>query len=256
MKTIVFDIDGTLLTTNGVLSPSTRRALSVTSSKGNRVILATGRNPVQLEPLIRDLHVSDYITLNGGYVMSENQLIHSESFSKEEVIALLRLAKTCGHDIVFATPKRYIASSRSEKVKRLFSRVEIVTCEEMDQVEPNWFYLVHQVILFVTKQEEELYKELKNFTHSYRFHPETIDLLPKQTSKLDAVKRICERLGVEQDDVIAFGNGVNDIELLRWANVGVAMGNSPEEVKMAGNIITETNDREGIYIAMQQLGLI
>ena len=86
-----------------------------------------------------------------------------------------------------------------------------------------------------------------------RTHPHFFETLPAEASKGEAVRRLCARLGVEQRDVLAFGDSENDVDLLRWAGLGVAMAHAPSHVRLVAAQVTAGNDEDGVALALEDL---
>jgi Cof subfamily protein (haloacid dehalogenase superfamily) len=89
-----------------------------------------------------------------------------------------------------------------------------------------------------------------------RWHPECVDMIPKNGSKAVTLLKLAEQLGIKQENVIAFGDGMNDREMLKEVGLGIAMGNSSDEVKRQADMVTASNEQDGIWQALVKLKLI
>lgn len=120
---------------------------------------------------------------------------------------------------------------------------------------------------FVEKQD--VYQALAFFDHSYdqqfsaydrirfvRWHENSVDVVPHDGSKAVTIMNLANRVGIAPEDVISFGDGQNDREMLRMSGIGVAMGNAVPEVQAEAKMVTDTNDQDGIWKALKELALI
>ena len=114
---------------------------------------------------------------------------------------------------------------------------------------------LYQTLLYVNDQEEKDYQRYTDFRF-VRWHPNCVDVLPQGGSKAAGIQKFIERAGFELKDVYAFGDGLNDIEMLQTVGTGVAMGNAEEELLKYADLVTARVDEDGIYKGLVTLGLI
>jgi Cof subfamily protein (haloacid dehalogenase superfamily) len=115
---------------------------------------------------------------------------------------------------------------------------------------------IYQSLLFCQEQEEKIYfNDFPNFNF-IRWHPYSVDILPQGGSKAAGIKKMIERLGFDLEDVFAFGDGLNDLEMLHAVGTGVAMGNSVPEAKEEADLITTDVSEDGIWNGLKELQLI
>jgi Cof subfamily protein (haloacid dehalogenase superfamily) len=89
-----------------------------------------------------------------------------------------------------------------------------------------------------------------------RWHENSVDIIPNPGSKAQTILALAKKVGIKPENIVTFGDGNNDIEMLNLAGTGVAMGNAANHVKDAANLVTDTNDQDGIYKALRQLELV
>lgn len=255
-KLFVFDIDGTLLDDNKNLPASTKEAVK-TLMKNHEVAIATGRNRTMAMDVIKELDISNYIVCNGAAAYYQNDTIFTNSLNKEELDQLIKMADANGHQMIYETVDHLRRRSR-EPNNRMVEGMHHVgfPVPDFDKEYYKDQSLV-QCLLFYTREEAELY-ENKGFKHFrfVRWHEKGVDVLPADGSKYETITHLARHIGIDNDNVIAFGDGFNDIEMIRHVGLGVAMGNAEEEVKKVANMVTATNGEHGIYSALKRLEFI
>jgi len=115
---------------------------------------------------------------------------------------------------------------------------------------------LYQTLMFCPEEEERQYTSDYSHFGFIRWHPYSVDVIPKGGSKAEGIKKMIDRLGFKLEDVYAFGDGLNDIEMLQAAGTGVAMGNAVPEVKQHANMTTKSVEEDGIWYGLKELELI
>lgn len=252
IKAAFFDIDGTLLSfkTHRV-SEGTVRAFSTLHAHGVRTFISSGRPMI----LIPEMPVSfdAYITMNGGLVFtSEGKVLLSNPIPREDSERWLDFAKE--HQLctmVFTKDKMMVAQVNPIGLKIReqleFQMPPVVDIDDMRG---------HEAYQLIAIMPGEMDKEVGNMlTHCRlpRWHPAFTDIVAQGNSKAAGMEAICRHYGISQGETLAFGDGGNDIEMLQWAGIGVAMGNAADEVKAAADMVTMDVDNEGIENAINKL---
>ena len=254
-KIVFFDIDGTLLDHKKNLPASTKRSIKTLQDNGVYVAIATGRAPFMFENLREELNIDSFISFNGQYVVFENEIIHKNPLSKQELKPLIDFSERNNHSLVFMNDRAMKANVvHDSAIDKSLGSLEF-THPECDK----FFYEnkdIYQVLLFCEQYEEEIYKVKYPHYHFIRWHECCLDIIPNGGSKAEGIKKMIERLGFEMKDVYAFGDGLNDIEMLETVGNGVAMGNGHELAKKAAAYETRSVDEDGIFEGLKKLGLI
>jgi Cof subfamily protein (haloacid dehalogenase superfamily) len=254
-KIVFFDIDGTLLDHDKNLPLSTKRALQELKNNGVFVAIATGRAPFMFESLREELDIDSFVSFNGQYVVFENQVIYQNPLDTTELSLFLKETRKNNHPLVFLTEKTMKASvDYHPYIEESLATLKFPHPEEDEQ-----FYEsrnIYQSLLFCEQQKEQYYRnEYPSFSF-IRWHPYSVDVLPSGGSKAEGIKKMIERLNFKLEDVYAFGDGLNDIEMLNAVGTGVAMGNGTDEAKRHANVITTDVDNNGIWNGLKELKLI
>lgn len=265
IKAAFFDIDGTLLSfeTHRV-SKGTIRAFERLHKAGVRTFLSTGRPKV----LIPEMPVSfeGMITMNGGLVIVNEELrikneelagaqrstLLSNPIRDEELQCWLDLAKErhlC--TMVFTKDNMFLAQPNEVGLK-LRNQLEF----EMPPVVPidaMRSETVYQIIAIMPGEMDTEVAALLPHCRLPRWHPYFTDIVAHDNSKARGMEAICRHFGIRQEEALAFGDGANDIEMLEWAGIGVAMGNADESVKKHADRVTTDVDHEGIETAVNEI---
>ncbi|WP_153126510.1 Cof-type HAD-IIB family hydrolase [Peribacillus tepidiphilus] len=254
-KIVFFDIDGTLLDHDKKLPQSTKNAIKKLQENGVYVAIATGRAPFMFEELREELDISSYVSFNGQYVVFEGQVIYKKPLLTSNIERLLSHSAEHQVPLVFLNEKSMKASVPFHK------RIEEgMGSLKMSHPEHDYEFFnnndIYQVLLFCNRDEEHLFLENYPEFRFIRWHENCLDVLPDGGSKAAGILKLIEKAGFKIDDVFAFGDGLNDIEMIKTVGTGVAMGNAVEELKKHADLVTTPVDEDGIYNGLKKLKLI
>ena len=249
-KIIFFDIDGTLVSFKTHNIPqSTLDAVHRIREKGVKVWIATGR-PV---PFINNLGTLEYdgiMSVNGGHcLMADGTVIFSTPVCKEDVKRMTEEQEKTGMAVVYAGNKEAVLTAPKgipSAVKEVFNLLDIplpplCPCTQALDME------VMQVIAFFPKsQSQHVMNDILKQCNETRWHPDFADCVAAGTDKATGIDAIISHYGFDISETMAFGDGGNDITMLRHAATGIAMGNADNNVKAAADIVTSSVDEDGI----------
>jgi Cof subfamily protein (haloacid dehalogenase superfamily) len=254
-KIVFFDIDGTLLDHEKKLPVSTKEAIKLLRQNGVFVAIATGRAPFMFDGLRRELEIDSFVSFNGQFVVYENVAIYENPLKEDELGRFLKHTKKNNHPLVFMNEKTMKATVEHHP----FIEKSIGSLKLPHPQEDATFYVnrnMYQTLLFCEDQHEILYaKEFPHFDF-IRWHRYSVDVLPRGGSKAAGINKMIERLGFDIKDVYAFGDGLNDLEMLKFVGTSVAMGNGVAEAKEKADFITSDVSENGIWNGLKELQLI
>lgn len=254
-KFLFFDVDGTLYNSNKQLPQSAKEAIFKARENGHEIAIATGRAPFMIQNLLDELQIDTFVTFNGQYVVYKGNVIFTDQIPNEMLQKILNYGEKNEHPFVFINDVEMIATapnytSISESLATLHYPYPVINAS---------YYLqrpVYQTLLFAKQHEQEQYeKEFPN-VQFIRWHEYSCDMLPAGGSKARGIQKLIEHINFPMEDVIAFGDGLNDIEMLSSVGYSVAMGNGHEKAKAVASYIAKSVDEDGIANAMKDLGLI
>ncbi|MBA2874154.1 Cof-type HAD-IIB family hydrolase [Thermaerobacillus caldiproteolyticus] len=254
-KIVFFDIDGTLLDEKKDLPDSTMAAIQKLKESGVYVAIATGRAPFMFADLRERLNIDSFVSFNGQYVVFEGKVIYKHPLNRHKLHELKEQAHQNGHPLVFMDADEMKASMEDHPYIH-------VSMESLKFAHPPFDPLyyenrdIYQALLFCKSEEEHVYVNAYPEFRFVRWHNVSTDIVPFGGSKAEGIRRLIERIGISKEDVYAFGDGLNDMEMLQFVGTGVAMGNAKEEVKKVADFVTKPVSEEGILYGLKQLELI
>ena len=255
IKAIFFDVDGTLLSHKSNEVPaSTRRALARLRAEGVKTVVATGRHMIELEKLpVNDLSFDGYLTLNGDLMLDENKKVYAGTpidKGEMEVLAAMFSARKIPF-VLIGENDRYI-----NFVNETVIRTQEETKGTVPEIGCYSGENVYQILAFVPEKEKNILDGLLDECAITSWNDTGIDIIPRGGGKSAGINQFMEQYGIERSEIMAFGDGENDIEMLKFASIGVAMGNASDEVKAAADYVTDSVDENGIENALKHFGLI
>ncbi len=259
-KALFFDIDGTLVSFETHRIPaSTIEALEAAHTKGHRIFIATGRPKAIINNLseLQDRNLIDgYITMNGAYCFVGEQVIYKSAIPQEEVKAMAAFCEMKGVPCIFVEEHNISVCQPDEMVKKIFydflhvDEIPTVSFEEATGRE------ILQMTPFITEEEEKEICPSIPTCEIGRWYPSFADVTAKGDTKQKGIDEIIRHFNISLEDTMSFGDGGNDISMLRHAAIGVAMGQAKDDVKAAADYITASVDEDGISKAMKHFGII
>ncbi|GAA0484183.1 Cof-type HAD-IIB family hydrolase [Alkalibacterium sp. s-m-22] len=255
-KLFVFDIDGTLLDEHKQLPESTRQAVKKLA-ENYEVAIATGRNRTMASEVIKELAIENYIVCNGAAAYYKHDSIYTNSLNKDELDRLITMADDNGHQMVYETVDelRRRSSQPNERMEKGMAHVGFPVPEQNHDYHEK--YPLVQCLIFYSEEEASLYEE-GQFDHFrfVRWHETGVDVLPAGGSKFSTIERLAKQLNISNDNIVAFGDGFNDLEMIENAGTGVAMGNAEDDVKKVADLVTASSSQNGIQLALEKLGYL
>ena len=258
-KIIAIDVDGTLVDDNGDMPLENIEALRNAYDKGVIVTLCTGR-PIQAAQPIMDSIGLDmpFITYNGAMVVSAktHDILFEQSMSLEDVLRVYKLGKEYDTTMIVWSRNRLYVNRMDERSisygKQAQTEPELVTDINKLAIEGVtkilWYDEVDIINGFVKTVGNHV-GEGVNFHTSKPFFLEFVDV---KSSKGLALEKLGEHLGVERDSIIAIGDGYNDLSMIEYAGMGIAMENAPDDIKEKADFVTLSNNENGVAYAVNK----
>ncbi|WP_341236014.1 Cof-type HAD-IIB family hydrolase [uncultured Sulfitobacter sp.] len=260
IKLIVTDVDRTTLTDDYRLLPEVIDAVARANRAGIIVVAATARSPKALAPIVRKLGIdAPCVCLNGAWTGSiecaDTSHVHQSEMDPAHVIKLIDDAEALGLNPCWFTATNWYALSDGALVKR-----EIRATGGKPIIKPQISHLDEPVLKLLCLEDElnniainsirDGFDEHFDFTRSDTF---LFEITQKGVSKRTAVSRLAERLGVQRNNIAAIGDSENDLEMIKWSGLGIAVGNAQETVLQAADWTTKTNNDAGVAHAIDRI---
>jgi Cof subfamily protein (haloacid dehalogenase superfamily) len=256
IKAIFLDIDGTMVSfkTHRV-SEETGKSLREARKNGIKIFVATGRHRSDIINL-GGLNFDGYISLNGAYCWVDNQTVFKKSIPRKDVETFIDIIeKEPKIPCFFVEAERVTVNMINEEAQKMielvgFSPRTIVPVSEVTDKE-----IFQLTAFFPVEQEAGIMKMLPDCFVS-RWYPTFADITVKGVDKSVGVQKIADYFGFAREEVMAIGDGGNDISMIKYAGVGVAMSNASEDVKQVADYVTTAVDEDGIGEALRYFEII
>ena len=257
IKAIFFDVDSTLYY-HGChdILPSTRAALNALHKQGIRIGIATSRCHSEMRNLpafFRCFPFAGIISDGGALVMEGKEIVEMHPLPKPLVRKIAALAKTYQRTLRYSTIQgNYFDAPPHQKDKDDFFRLYLNTPTIQPYQDEDALNL-----LFYTQdpaEREELQKILQGV--SCVAYEVVCEINAARVNKCGGVRALAQRWGIEMSEIMSFGDGANDVELLRECGIGVAMGNGCAAVKQVADFVTKRIEDDGIAHALRHYGLL
>lgn len=252
IKAIFFDIDGTLLSHRIKDVPmSTRQALDQLSELHVDRVIATGRHSTEIDILpVNDIKFEAYITLNGQLCYdSEGNVFYENPLQETEEILKLFHGNTV--PVMLIEEKRMYINFINDDVVQAQEEISTPVPPVMEYTGNT----IYQAVIYVKQEEQsKIIGCLKNVKIT-RWNDRAVDVIAKGGSKVKGIERYLAVKGYTRAETAAFGDGGNDVEMLRYVREGIAMGNAGSFVKSAADYVTSDVDSNGIEKGLRHLGL-
>ena len=256
IKIVFFDIDDTLRNSKtGFIPTSIPTVFQQLRDKGILTGIATGRGIFGVVPEIKALKPDFFVTLNGAYIEDKKgNVIYSNKIAKDKVEEYITWTKEVGIDYG-------LVGSQAAKLSR---RTEMIS-QAIDPIYPNLevdpdFYQKEDIYQMWTFEEQGddlvLPDTLASTLRMVRWHEHSSDVVPISGSKAAGVAKVVDQLGLKPENVMVFGDGLNDLELFDYAGISIAMGVSHDKIKEKADYITKTLEEDGIFNALEGFGMV
>ncbi len=258
INAIFFDIDGTLVSFKTHAVPqSAIDAITEVRKKGIKVFIATGRSLMQINNL-KGLTIDGYITLNGGYCTTgTGELIYKKGISPEDIKSLIRYQEEQEQfPCSFVCEDEIFVNAINDTVTQVAEELNYPVPPLKDIRKALTKEVFQIVAYFDSKQEKQIMQTALPHCHATRWNSRFTDIIAAGNSKQTGIDEIIAYYGIKLSETMAFGDGGNDISMLRHAAQSIAMGNANEDVKQAANYITDSVDENGIWNALKHYHVI
>jgi len=254
-KAVFFDVDGTLLSHKTRKVPqSTIDALAKLRQNGIMTIICTGRDIRELSRLpVVDIPFDGYLTLNGNLCLDESKkMFAGNDIDPEEVQILVRIFRSDKIPFVLiGEENRYI-----NYVDDVVINTQLSTKGTIPDIGQYHGEKIYQCLAFVKDKERLMLDDLLDDCVITSWNESGIDIISKHGGKAAGLQKFMDHYMISQSETMAFGDGENDIDMIRFAGIGVAMGNGIPALQKAADYVTDDIDEDGIANALHHFGLI
>lgn len=255
-KLIALDMDGTLLSKDHTISNANKEAIKKAREKGIRVVIASGRPIDGLRKYLQELDLvteEDYvISFNGSLLQNAktNEVVAKTTLKGSDLLYLYEIAKTLNLDIHGFSKKGCITPRMNyySDIEGSINKIDVHLVDYRD-ILPEEDIIKVMMVEEPSKLDaaiEMLPEEVYEKYYVVKSAPFFLEFMNKETSKGTALKILADKLGIAQSELIGVGDAGNDLDMINYAGLGVAMENGFEEVKKAADYITKSNEENGV----------
>lgn len=265
-KLLVLDLDGTLTDSKKNISSHTREVLTQAQEMGVKVVLASGRPTYGVVPLANILQLDKY----GGYVLSYNggeitnwktgELMYRKLLDDDVLPYLYKCAKDNGFAIVTYDHKYVLTESPDDEYVQKEALLNIMEIKKVDNFldavpKPLAKCLIVGESDRLAELEKEMYAHLHEKMGVFRSEPYFLELVPKGIDKAQSLAVLLKEIGMSEEEMIAIGDGFNDLSMIRYAGLGIAMANAQSVLRENADFVTLSNDEDGVAYAVEKFVL-
>lgn len=265
-KVLVLDIDGTLTNSEKEITSATKRGIQNIMERGHKVILASGRPTPGMRRYEEELELKKYggylLSFNGGRIIEckSGDIVYQRTLPLHIVPELYDFAKEHGCGLITYYGDKVIAAFEPDEYVKWEAHINGMEIEVVDNFKEFVNFDINKCLMTAPPEEAAEYEKILLSKHGeyasvYRSEEFFIEIMPKNVDKATSLDKMLETVGLTREDAICCGDGFNDITMIKYAGVGVAMGNAKPVVKEAADYITGTNDEDGLVEVIDEFVL-
>ena len=260
---LVLDIDGTLTTSEKKISKETLYAVLATQERGHKVVLASGRPTPGIRALAKEIKLQEF----GGFILSYNgakiincqteEVIYQKKLPQDVIPALYEAALEFGVGIITYEDTGVVVGTARDKYMELEAKINNMPLHDVDNFAEYVTFDVNKCLMtgdpeHLAEVEQKMKERFGHILNIYRSEPFFLEIVPQNVDKADSLKHLLDHLGLSHTQMISCGDGYNDLTMIQYAGLGVAMANAQQVVKEAANYITRSNDDNGVAHVIQK----
>ena len=258
IKIVFTDIDGTLFShTQGKIPESAIAAIEALREKGIKLFLCSGRNYylIRKSGILNVIEPDGMVTMNGSNAIIGDNVIYRYPIPSEVVDKIILFAKRLRFGLTLIEENEGHINMIDERV--ISAHEKYGTRFPQPRTFPDHYdRVVYQMIAFCDKFDEELFLPHLKDCKSARWDEYAVDIMPKDSDKAKGILSVLEYYGYEPKNALVLGDALNDIEMMQFAGVSIAMGNAKPETKKAADYVTADIDDDGWAKGLAHFGLI
>ena len=254
---LVLDIDGTLTNTEKNITEDTLQAIRNIQDRGHKVVLASGRPTPGIRPIAEQLEMSKY----GGYILSfngakiidckTNETIYQKVLPHELIPAIYNAALEFKTGLITYDDDEVIAATDVDDYIIKETKINHISYRQVKNFVEYITFDVNKCLMtgepeHLAEVENALKKRFEGQLNIFRSEPFFLEIVPLHVDKAESLGKLLDHLHLSKEQMISCGDGYNDITMIQYAGMGVAMANAQQKVKEVADYITLSNDEDGV----------
>lgn len=263
IKAIFLDLDGTLTNDEKIITPKTKAALMAAQSAGIRIVLASARPAPGLYRERDALQTQHYggilMSYNGGRIAdaTTGKVLFETAMDMESARSVLRFLQSLPVTPILDDGKDFFVTDKHGYKVEYECQNNCMTCHEVGDLAQFLCFAPVKILMSVEPErlpgvQAAIAAMLPGELTVVQTAPFYLEVIPAKVNKGQGLLDTCHALGIDPGQTVAFGDAQNDIPMLRAAGVGIAMGNATAQVKAAADAVTDTNNRDGIALWLEE----
>lgn len=260
-KLVAIDMDGTLLNSNNEISKRTCDAIEAATKQGVHIVLATGRILKSAEHYAMDIDLNSYIlACNGAIIMNKSKdIIYSQPMNLDIAKKVMELGQELGIYYHFYDRSKFYSNIYIKEIANYYNTstlklkgqsIDIDIFEDYNELLNRENFEVYKFLFIddVKEKLEKLRQELSGFKeiNVSSSWDNNLEIMDNRVSKGMGLDFLSKKLNIDPKEIIAIGDNENDLSMIQFAGLGVAMENGDEAIKNQADIVTRTNDEDGV----------
>lgn len=265
-KLLVLDLDGTLTNSKKEITRHTKETLIKAQEAGLKVVLASGRPTYGVAPLANELELQKYegyiLAYNGGEIIDwkTRELMYEKQLDSDLLPYLYRCAKENDFAIVTYENEYVLTEKPDDEYVLKEALLNVMKIKKVDNFLEAVKHPITKCLIVgepsrLALLEKEMYEKLKDRMGVFRSEPYFLELVAKGIDKAQSLSVLLEEIGMTKNEMIAIGDGFNDLSMIQYAGLGIAMENAQDVVKQAADFITLSNEEDGVAYAVEKFYL-
>lgn len=272
IRLLALDLDGTTLDAHGALTDAVRRSVAAVQRREIQVVICTGRRFRTALPMAQSLDLSGSIVVNNGVVVKQietGKTLQHEYLPRDLYDEALALMRDMGPPLVYIDAHATQTDMLTERIANahVFQREYLAdNTDHYREVEDLAVEKPDEVIMMSTMADEDSVSVLQSRareslgermrTHAIMnkcYRGQILEFLSPNSGKWPALERLARSEGIEPEEIAAIGDDWNDVEMIRRAGLGIAMGNAVEPAKRAAEVVVRSNAEGGVVEALERV---
>lgn len=256
-KMLVLDIDGTLTNSQKEITPATRQALYTIQKHGVRVAIASGRPTPGTRMAANAISLAEFnnfvLSFNGAKITNcgTGKIVFEQVLPNKLIPEIYRTAIGYGLGLISYEGEDVIAATPIDPYMELEARINGIAIRRVEYFPDYVTFSVNKCLMtgapeYLAEVERRLQKQFGQNLSIYRSEPYFLELMPPGVDKAKSLEKLLAALSLTREETVCCGDGFNDLSMIEYAGLGVAMKNAQRSVRECADYITATNDEDGI----------